>query len=105
MKKRILSNVSIGKFIRDKRTELNYSQDDLARELGITKTAISNWENGNVLPSIEMLTRLADAFAVTSDYLLGRDENAFLDVSKLTEIQRGHVSLLIDDLVQLNEKA
>ena len=81
------------------------SQVALAKTLGVAKQCVSNWENGNVLPFIEMLTRLADAFAVTADYLLGRDENAFLDVSKLTEIQRGHVSLLIDDLVQLNEKA
>ena len=70
MKKRILSNVSIGKFIRDKRTELNYSQDDLARELGITKTAISNWENGNSIVDVKYLVPLSNIFSVKIDDIL-----------------------------------
>jgi len=80
------------------------SQVSLARELGVTKQCVSNWENGNVLPSIEMLSRLADIFAVTADYLLGRNESALLDVSSLTDAQRGHISLLIEDFTWLNGK-
>ena len=80
------------------------SQVALARALGVTKQCVSNWENGNVLPSIEMLSCLADVFAVTTDYLLGREESALLNVSDLTDEQRGHLSLLIDDLARLNGK-
>ena len=79
------------------------SQVTLAHMLGVTKQCVSNWENGNVLPSIDMLVKMADVFGVTTDYLLGREERAVLDVSELTEAQRGHVSLLIGDFVRLNK--
>ncbi len=76
----------------------------LARILGVTKQCVSNWENGNVLPSIEMLVKMADVFGVTTDHLLGREERSTLDVSGLTEEQRGHISLLIQDFVRMNGK-
>ena len=90
--------------IKRLRVARGVSQVALARVLGVTKQCVSNWENGNVLPSIEMLVRLADLFGVTTDYLLGREERTALDVSSLTEAQRGHVSLLIEDLARANKK-
>ena len=47
-----------------------YTQVSLAQKLSVTKQAVSNWENGNIQPSIDMLVRLADLFSVTTDYLL-----------------------------------
>ena len=52
--------------------ELNQVQ--LAERLGVKKQSISNWENDNIMPSIEMLIRIADFFHVSTDYLLGRSE-------------------------------
>jgi transcriptional regulator with XRE-family HTH domain len=46
---------------------------DFAKLLGVTKQCVSNWEKGNVLPSIEMLERVADFFRVSTDYLLGME--------------------------------
>lgn len=46
--------------------------------------------------------KIADAFCVTTDYLLGRSDSVAIDVSKLTEEQRGHISLLVNDLIALN---
>lgn len=78
------------------------TQVEFARRVGVTKQCVSNWENDNVLPSIEMLVRIADLFSVTTDYLLGRTEAAFLDVSGLTDEQRGHIALLIADIRSAN---
>ncbi len=75
-----------------------------AKHLGVTKQCVSNWENDNVLPSIEMLMKMASLFGVSTDYLLGREPTVSVDVSGLTETQRGHISLLIQDFLQLNEK-
>ena len=72
--------------------------------IGVTKQCVSNWENDNVLPSIEMLVKIADTFGVTTDYLLGRSSSATIDVSYLTDEQRGHISLLVSDLTKLNPK-
>ena len=81
------------------------NQVAFAKTLGVTKQCVSNWENDNVLPSIEMLVKIADAFGVTTDYLLGRSNEITLDVSLLTEEQRGHLSLLIQDFAKLNQSS
>ena len=45
--------------IRELRVAQGYSQVTLAKRLGVSKQAVSNWENDNIQPSIEMLLRLA----------------------------------------------
>ena len=50
------------------------TQDELAKELGVTATAVSKWETGYTLPDILMLCALADFFDVTTDELLGRNQ-------------------------------
>ena len=57
--------------IRELRVAQGYSQVTLAKRLGVSKQAVSNWENDNIQPSIEMLLRLAQLFSVSTDYLLG----------------------------------
>jgi transcriptional regulator with XRE-family HTH domain len=79
------------------------SQVEFARIIGVTKQCVSNWENDNVIPSIEMLVKIADTFNVKTDLLLGRDNEEFIDVSALTEEQRGHIALLIADFAKLNK--
>ena len=41
--------------IRELRVAQGYSQVTLAKRLGVSKQAVSNWENDNIQPSIEML--------------------------------------------------
>ena len=84
--------------IRELRIAHGYNQVDFAKKLGVTKQCVSNWENDNVVPSIEMLVEIADAFCVTTDYLLGRAERPYIDASGLTSEQIAHISLLIKDL-------
>ena len=83
--------------IRSLRVSHGYSQVEFARLVGVTKQCVSNWENDNVVPSVEMLLKMADIFHVTTDYMLGRSEEARLDVSGLDTEQIGHLSLLIHD--------
>lgn len=48
------------------------TQDDLAKKLGISKSAISMYENGNREPDFETLEAIADFFKVDMNYLLGK---------------------------------
>ena len=70
--------------IRELRLALNISQVKLAEILGVTKQSVSNWENDNIQPSIEILVKLAEVFGVSTDYLLMLDDNRTLDVSDLS---------------------
>lgn len=79
------------------------SQSQLADKLGVKKQSISNWENGNIMPSVEMVEKAADYFMVSVDYLLGRDEpredGVFsIDVTGLTADEISHIRFLVDDL-------
>jgi len=71
--------------IREIRMAKKISQVELAKRLGVTKQSVSNWENDNIQPSIEMLSRIADVLAVSTDYLLGREERRYIDVTGLSE--------------------
>ena len=70
----------LGQRICELRTAFGGSQVDLAKKLGVVKQTVSNWENENIQPSIEMLVRLARLFNVTTDYLLGLDTIPRLNV-------------------------
>ena len=86
--------------IRNLRTARGISQVELASELGITKQCVSNWENDNILPSIEMLVKISKYFKVSTDYLLGLDNKKTIDVSELTEVQTEHIKLIINDIIK-----
>lgn len=57
--------------LRELRTEKNLSMKDLAKEIGTTDAAISNWENEINEPKISYLKTIALFFGVSTDYLLG----------------------------------
>lgn len=89
--------------IRNLRRDFNISQVELANKLCVTKQCVSNWENDNILPSVEMLIKLAKFFNVSTDYLLGLDRDNVIDVSGLTNTEVAHIKLLIDDLKKKNK--
>ena len=84
--------------IKELRQAKRMTQVDLAKSLGLTKQCVSNWENDNVLPSVEMLSRLAGCFGVSTDYLLCRDEGHTLNVGGLSPVEIAHVQEIVSDL-------
>ena len=87
----------LGQRIREMRSACGWSQVDLAKKLSVTKQTVSNWENDNIQPSIEMLVRLSDVFGVNTDYLLGLDSIPRLSVEGLPQEIVAHLVLLIED--------
>jgi len=58
--------------IRDLREDHDYTQKELADELGINSKTYSNYESGNRPIPVTLLCTLADLYGVSIDYLLGR---------------------------------
>ena len=52
----------------------NLTQEELADELFVSRTAISKWESGRGYPSIDSLKAIAKHFNVTIDELIGSEE-------------------------------
>lgn len=59
----------------DKLKELRgkMTQEQIAKKLGLNRQTYRNYENGDRQPDFDTLTKMADYFGVTIDYLLGRD--------------------------------
>ena len=62
----------VGEIITELRTERNMGQKELALLLNLSVGTISNYENGVHAPDLNTLSRMAELFNVTTDYLLGR---------------------------------
>ena len=95
--------IMIGETIRELRDSFNINQVELAKNLGVTKQCVSNWENDNILPSIDMLIKISKFFNVTTDYLLGLKDTTTINVDGLTLSEIAHIKLLVDDLRSKNK--
>ncbi len=90
--------ILINEKIKELRLSLNMSQVELANKIGVTKQCVSNWENANIMPSVDMVITLANFFNVSSDYLLGLSQEDKISLDGLTDIEKGHIKLIIEDL-------
>jgi transcriptional regulator with XRE-family HTH domain len=65
----------IGEIIKSRRTELGYSVTGLAKRLGVTSQAVSNWETKpGREPSKELIPKLAEILGVRVTEFLGATE-------------------------------
>lgn len=79
--------------IKSIREQLGMTQAEVARKLGLTRSSINGWEMGLSVPSTQYIVELAKLFNVSTDYLLGMEQGAVLNIDDLTEKE---VSVLID---------
>ena len=68
-------NNKTGEIIEKHRKEKKLTQEELANKLGVSKSAISKWENGNNLPDITLLEPLSEILGIDK-LLLFTSENA-----------------------------
>lgn len=60
-----MNNKKTGRFISQRRKELNLTQKQLAEKLNVTDKAVSKWETGNGAPDISLLSSLSKILNVT----------------------------------------
>ena len=56
--------------LQELRRARGFSQEELADRLGVSRQAVSKWENGQGKPELDNVVRLAEIYGVTTDYLL-----------------------------------
>lgn len=59
-------------YLREKR---GITQEQLANMVGISRAALSHYEKGRREPDYDTLSKIADFFKVSIDYLVGRTDN------------------------------
>ena len=93
----------LGDVIKKLRTSHNLSQVQLAKSLNVSKQTVSNWENNNILPSIDMQMKLSGFFSVSTDYLLELDNRNYIEVTGLTDTQLAHIQQIIKDITNASQ--
>lgn len=71
--------MNIGAKISELRKQKNLSQTDFAKAVGVSREMIGRYERDEVMPSIEVAKKIADALEVSLDYLAGNSKKAAFD--------------------------
>ena len=87
--------------LQELRKQRGITQEELAKSLYVSRTAISKWESGRGYPNIESLKAIAKFFSVTVDELLSTDE--MLTIAEVDSRQKEkHFRDLIYGLLDLS---
>lgn len=68
--------MNFGEALKYQREVNGYTQNSLAKAVGISQQKISYYESGKHSPPIEDCVKLADFYGITLDELVGRDSRA-----------------------------
>lgn len=97
------------KIIADLRKQKDWSQTELANNSGVSREMIGKYERGDAVPSIDAAKKIADAFEVSMDYLVGEGVNVSFDKKNLKRLQdiekldndtKDKLYFVIDNIVQ-----
>ena len=94
--------------LQELRKAKGLTQEELAKELYVSRTAISKWESGKGYPNIDSLKEISKFFSVTIDELLSseelitaaKDENRS-NIGKMTDLMIGVVDIMSIMLILL----
>ena len=78
--------MEIGTQIKQRRSAVGLSQEELADRIFVTRQTLSNWENDKTYPDINSLLRLAEQFHVSLDELVKGDIQTMEEVIKKEDI-------------------
>jgi transcriptional regulator with XRE-family HTH domain len=101
------------KIIADLRKSKNWSQAELATNSGVSREMIGKYERSEAVLSIDAAKKIADAFEVSMDYLVGEGINVAFDKKNLKRLQeiekpdtdvKDKIYFVIDNIIQ-NVKA
>ncbi len=90
----------LGERLQQKRSSIKLSQKEVANAVGVNPSVISNYENGERTPSVEILMALASLFHFSVDYLLGieKTSRASIDVSMLDDEQLSRLQYFLSSI-------
>lgn len=94
--------INFGNTLKKLRLQNGMTQQQLAAQIGVSKSVVSYYELQERTPSPDVLVKLAAIFHVSSDYLLGITKTNSVDLSGLESDDVAIVNSLIEHLRQKN---
>lgn len=90
--------------IKELRNQKKLTQTELAQALNVSKGTIGNWEAGHRQPDHTALSKIADFFGVSVDYILDREnENSPSETDELSDDEK-IVMYMYRSITTLDEK-
>ena len=86
--------MNLGTVIRTARRAKDMTQEDLAGLLGVTLSAVSQWEQGKTMPDIALVPGICSALGISADMLFGLDP----------ESKEDKIRAVIDKAVRMEER-
>ncbi len=80
--------------LKELRKHRNLTQEELAKELFVTRSAVAKWEQGRGLPEEETLHRLCVLFQITEKELMAKDEPMQM-IEKMDNNRKKYVSVIL----------
>ena len=93
-----------GERLRQARINKRLNIKQVSERLGMHRSSVSGYENNTRTPTVEILTKFALLYNVTTDYLLGIDNKKFLCVDRLTDRQVEALRIFIDEMIEKDGK-
>lgn len=85
--------IDIGSKIKELRIEKGLLQKDLAIQIGVARNTITQYEKNLANPSYEILIAIAKFFNVTTDFLLGLEDEGGRKIYNITTINaKGNIN-------------
>lgn len=80
--------MEIGKTLAGLRKQKGWSQSELASMAGVSQVMVGKYERGDAIPSFEVAKKMADAFGVSLDHLVGEGQNVDFDQKTMERLRR-----------------
>lgn len=84
------------------RKQKGYSQENLAERLGVSRQAVSRWENGETTPDMSVLIKICEVYNISADYLIRDDYEKEEDIpviqqknKEIIEVRKKNSKLLL----------
>ena len=74
----------LNEILKEKRKELDLTQQHVADHLNVTRQTVSSWEVGKSFPDIPTLIKISDFYQLSLDYMLKGDVNLMKKIKKDT---------------------
>lgn len=102
--------MTLGEKITKLRKEKKLSQIDIANAIGVSRDAISKYERGDIVPSVDNAKKMANVLGVSLDYLVSEEEQQeaidnrmvkrIKELQKLSEADQLSILSVIDAFVR-----
>lgn len=91
--------MTVGEKLKNARNEAEFTQEQLAEKLGVSRQTISSWENERSYPDIGNLIELSDLYDLSLDELLKKEEKYIEDLQEKTDVVESNKQVMLTCII------